>query len=340
MKEAENNFYLETQNPTPEITSEQSIHKENFQHELDDTILAYETKKEEVKKKIVEISSSIQALTQELREVCQRLGIEAQDETVPSLDNLRKKEVALRQEQIQVSANYPGDWTLLLRERMLDPVSKEKFIQTRTETIQHMKPGNIPKNDGLSLIKPENYQTYYQTQIDEYDKNVKRIFDSTDVRESSEFGKTPEKLGKGEIGFEGAVFADARKSDGSQLSNREKNIIEAHEKGHGIRDFVSEDQRDFRQSIDFEVIRQKDKETGRREIGYLRQTEEIAERMAQLKNYFGFKAGDLFTKEHLEYAKQHYIQDIGLDNNMTTFFAAITEHTVDKFIETINKYPL
>lgn len=147
-------------------------------------------------------------------------------------------------------------------------------------------------------------------------------------------------MGKGEIGFEGAVFSDAQRLDGRELSNRDKNIIESHEKGHGLRDFVSNDASDFRQSIDLDIIRQNDFETGTRQIGYLRVAEEIAERMAQLKNYFGMKAGDTFTKDHLKYAISHYVDDVDLDNNMTVFLKAVTERTVGKFINTINKYPL
>lgn len=259
----------------------------------------------------------------------------------PSIDAMDTKLQALRLEQIKTSSNYPGDWTLLLRDRMLDPITKEKFIETREATMPNMKQEQIPQKsgDGISYIKESDYKEYYQKQIDIYDETVQRIFNSTHVEESSEYNKKPENLGKGEIGFPGVVFSDAIK-DGRELTLREKNIIESHEKGHGLRDFVSSDQQDFRQSIDMDVIRQNDSETGIRQIGYLRTADEIAERMAQLKNYFGMKAEDIFTKDHLKYAADNYITDTSLDNNMTVFFKAITERTADKFMDTINKYPL
>lgn len=305
------------------------------------TIEEYVSGKKDIQDKEERIGRQLSVLKDQLLEVRNRLGIDSDSNTDQGILDLEKELEVIENEKIKASANYPGDWTLLLRERMFDPISKQKFIETRAAAMLNMKPGEVPENkDGISLIKETGYQKYYQEQIDEYDANVERIFNSTNISEASDFGKTSEKLGKGEIGFEGAVFADARKLDGLELSNREKNIIESHEKGHGLRDFVSEDSRDFRQSIDLEVIRQKDRETGKREIGYLSQAEEIAERMAQLKNYFGMKADEKFTKQHLNYAREHYLKDIDLDNNMSTFFAAITPMTEDKFIETINKYPL
>lgn len=43
-----------------------------------------------------------------------------------------------------------------------------------------------------------------------------------------------------------------------------------------------------------------------------------------------------FTKEHLRYAKEHYIADTGLDNGMAFFFQAISPEKEDAFLEIIN----
>ena len=343
MNQEGNNFNnIEETVASPEVQVQNTLEQENqIPLESIDALVVYESKKEEVQEKIVEVSGRIDILVEKLKEVRESLNL-PHNENAPSIDELRGEQDNLKQEQIKVSANYPGDWTLLLRDRMLDPITKDKFIETRTAALPNMKPGEVPPKptDGISLVKEKTYQVYYQDQIDKYEVNVSKIFDRTHIGESAEHDKQEHNLGKGEIGSEGIIFVDGTKLDGTSLSVRQKNIIESHEKGHGLRDFVSEDIRDFTQSIDLDVIRKKDQETGRREIGYLRQSEEIAERMAQLKNYFGLKAGDEFTKEHFEYAKQHYVKDIDLDNNMTTFFDAVTEHTIDKFIETINRYPL
>ena len=68
------------------------------------------------------------------------------------------------------------------------------------------------------------------------------------------------------------------------------------------------------------------------------QADELVARMSQLKNYFGFKGNEPFTKEHLAYAREHYIQDTGLDNNMKSFFEAVPSEKEDEFILVMNKY--
>jgi hypothetical protein len=222
---------------------------------------------------------------------------------------------------------------------MLDPITKEKFISTRLEAMKFMKLGHSPESDEINFEKKESYAGYYQNQIDNYDENVRKIFDRTHITPSQESGKQPHNIGNGTYGEEGVVFPDGVMNK-KPLTVREKNIIEAHEKGHGLRDFTTEDQQDFKHSIDVNVLIDEEKVTGIRTRGYLMQAMEIAERMAQLKNYFGMTASDEFTIYHLKYAKTHYLNDVGLDNNMTLFFKAITPNSEKKFIETVNRYPL
>ncbi len=308
------------------------------------TLEGYQESNVAVKQEIARTEQDRDSLVVQVGAVREKLYGENVPPTVdiPSVDAIDTRLEALRLEQIKTSSNYPGDWTLLLRDRMLDPVTKEKFIKTRVDAMVHMKEGQIPPKpeSGFNLTKDTAYQEHYQKQIDEYDENVQRIFNSTEYTTAGEADKEPRVLGTGNIGQTGTVFSDAIKSDGSKLTPREKNIIEAHEKGHGIRNFVSSDRQDFTQSIDLDVVRQNDLETGKRQIGYLGTAEEIAERMVQLKNYFGMNASDTFTKDHLKYATEHYLADISLDNNMAIFLKAVTEKTADKFIDTINNYPL
>jgi hypothetical protein len=298
---------------------------------------------ETIKEEIKNLENQKQELQTQIDSVRNQLGLSSNiHDEIPSIKHIEDEIKKLLKEQIKTSSNYAGDWTLLLKNRMLDPLTKEKFIETRARAMLDMKLGKIPEQsqDGLNYIKKTQYQEYYQNQIDEYDANVEQIFDSTQIGKALDFNKQPHNLGVGSIGSEGAVFTDSINMNGEPLTIRQKNIIEAHEKGHGLRDFVAEDKRDFMRVIDMDIINQNDVETGKRNRKYLGDAEEIAERMAQLKNYFGFTASDIFTKEHLEYAKQHYVKDTGLDNSMTLFFDAVTEKTVDTFIEVINQYPL
>ena len=123
---------------------------------------------------------------------------------------------------------------------------------------------------------------------------------------------------------------------GEKLTEKQKSIVEAHEKGHVLRPFHGMFFSDyFNSGFEtyklYKILNEKDyEELSKRElkrngskplsksneqltddhIAYLFSGEEIAERMSQLKNYFGMKATDIFTKEHLDYAQNHYREDI------------------------------
>jgi len=57
--------------------------------------------------------------------------------------------------------------------------------------------------------------------------------------------------------------------------------------------------------------------------------------MSQLKNYFGMKPKEIFTKAHLDYARKHYAQEEH-DNMMTEFFMMITPEKEKRFLEVMN----
>ncbi len=66
---------------------------------------------------------------------------------------------------------------------------------------------------------------------------------------------------------------------------------------------------------------------------------EVSARGTQLKNYFGLTDDSQeFTEDMLRYAAKHYIEDTGIDNNMSEFFASITDYK--KLAEWINKHSL
>jgi hypothetical protein len=132
----------------------------------------------------------------------------------------------------------------------------------------------------------------------------------------------------------------------AKLTKKQWSMLEAHEKGHAIRDYRGTwfDQY-YRKGFDLQAFLATDKATNKhhnRDLalayarGYLFTAHEIAERMAQLKNYFGMRDNEEFTQEHLEYARNNFVQDVGLDNNMTDFFSAITPETTPDFLRIIN----
>ncbi len=72
-------------------------------------------------------------------------------------------------------------------------------------------------------------------------------------------------------------------------------------------------------------------------ITYISSGAEIAERMSQLKNWLGFTGADIFTKQHLQIARERYILETDLDNYMEVFLTAITPETEDSFITLMNQ---
>lgn len=255
------------------------------------------------------------------------------DELNASIDTRER----MRQELIEVSANYPGDWTGLLYERMTDPVSREKFIACRTEAMEAMKDGEVGKLD-----KEEAFKKYYQNQIDHYDETIAQVFSYTRIG-----NEHPQTLGKSlNIGDPGVVYSGAHHKDGTPLTTRQKNIIEAHEKGHGLRDFESPiDGREIRLVIDEEENKKLEEAKPRKDGNsyspeYLRDAREIIERMAQFKNYFGMGAADAFEKKHLDHIREHYVTDTELDNGITDLLTCVTPKTEAAFLSVINKYPI
>jgi hypothetical protein len=256
---------------------------------------------------------------------------------------------SLQEKLLVGSANYPGDWTGLLLARMRDPISKQKFIEQRMEALPGLKEGAVPaQHQGGKYEK--GYQVHYQSQVDEYDQRLEHIFASTGIGKASEFGKTPRNLGQNSINQPGIMFTDATHK-GVPLSSRQMNIVEAHEKGHGLRDFTSSiDRQELRAVIDPELLMELTEEyqelertglkEGRFRGSYVEHPDEIVERMAQFKNYFGMGATDTFTKKHLDYIREHYIADTGLDNGITDLLRCVSPKTEASFLAVINKYPI
>lgn len=241
---------------------------------------------------------------------------------------------------------YEGDWTNILRTRLLDPDTKAKFfaLKRRCPTLETRTQARIDqecaRNPSCRYAVDIPYDVY-QRMLDEsqYDANVEKVFNSTQYTEAHQIGRSPKELGwsKG-LGDEGTVFKDGQFSDGTNLdNNRHKNIIEAHEKLHGVvmgtltnreKDFIKTA---FLQSDDIPVFR---------EVlpGYTfdQQVDEIIARMSQLKNFFGFAGGESFTKAHLDFARENYVYVTGIDNGMTALFNAIRPDNENKFIELMN----
>ena len=300
------------------------------QQEDDRAVTEYTIRNENVAKKLAATEDRLNSL---------HLIENVDDFSEAEINLLIAERKALKHEAITASANYPGDWTNLLYKRLIDPITKEKFILQRTEAMKYMK------DDPAMVSRREMPKVHYQDQIDEYEKNIEHVFSMTEVGPAESFGSRGKNLGNmGNMGV-GAVFSDAEHTN-TPLSNRQKNIIEAHEKGHCLRDFVSSyDRQEIQSSIDNKIITKLNalrQTNGIERIApsYVSNPMEIAERMAQFKNYFGMGANDIFTKQHLDHIRERYVQDTGLDNGVSDLLYVVTPETEKTFLAIINKYPI
>lgn len=250
------------------------------------------------------------------------------------------------QEMVEVSANYPGDWTELLHKRAIDPVTKEKFSTQRTEAMLAMKDGAVPEQEQGNKYG-KRYTEHYQRQMDKYGARVSNIFSHTNIEVGG--ATRAATLGSGNIDKPGTVYLDAHK-DGVPLTDKQKNIIEAHEKMHGLFDSQSPtDKLEIRSIFDEEAVSQLQasyEESRKRGVdtkfnrNYLENPDEIIARLSQFKNYFGMSADEEFTKKHLDQVRKRYISDTGLDNGVSDLLSCVTPQTEQAFLKVINKYPI
>ena len=252
--------------------------------------------------------------------------------------------------EVEKTANYEGDHTLLFLERLHNPEVNRKLVESLTqEYIFRYYKSNPEKGE-------EDIDKIREIQKKKLDERIEKVFNSTGVNL-----KEKNNPGYGYLNETGSVcpLVEAKKIDIEQegfLSKKQLNLIESHEKGHGIRHFNEDspigksikDSLDFSQVVidekDLNLLRTRSKIKDNKDeaiIGFyldgLRNSpDEIIERMAQLRNYFGMKGNEEFTKEHIVYAKENYIKDIGMSVQIKPFLDAITENSEKNFLYVIN----
>lgn len=249
---------------------------------------------------------------------------------------------------IEQQANYEGNHTLLLVSRVQDPVIREQIINfllhdETTYVGETLRPDPVT---GRYVRGP--YIPATRSELEKrLDENIERAMDQTQI----DLDETHEMSSALVMKLNCILPWTGKKPTAHQ-----QNIIESHEKGHIIRPYVGKGfKKYFIEGFDTEEMpfSTKDVETlitvspesykgksfdqiKKSTQEYLFEGGEIAERMSQLKNYFGMTGSENFTKEHLAYARLHYVEDTGIDNLMTHFFAAITPETEERFLEIIN----
>jgi hypothetical protein len=276
---------------------------------------------------------------------------------------------------IEQQANFEGSWTNLMCERLKNPEIRKQVIDLLVECAP-VATGRVIAMIGSQKIYEHGDPKSKEQIEKEFDKKLENIQTDTPISFGTEKPNAGGYVGPKEETFvrmkKEKPYNKKRevlnlnwidRVTGEKPTEKNWNIIESHEKGHVIREYgVRTENRSyffgekFWKAFDFSAVKYSDntydyfrEQTKRDGFGEktddeirekllddLKNPTELTERMSQLKNYFGINGSEQFTKGHLEYVREHYINDTNLDNTMTQFFQAITSEKEDAFIELIN----
>lgn len=255
---------------------------------------------------------------------------------------------------LEKQANCEELASLLLFERLQNPKIRQQVVDLIFEAEQSRKDEKIVETvrdeEGKPLKEGSKFITIKKVYIPETKERIEEDFDKALVKVMTD---TPISLGEEQPslrlgGREVLPLKWIFPTTGQKPNRQQMSIIEAHEKGHMVRRYLHGYLDDkFLKAFDPSLVEITESELSdyknmtREEakkslLRYLFSASELAERMSQLKNYFGMRGDEQFTKEHLYYAKEHYIQDTGMDNRMKLFFQAISLEKEPLFIELIN----
>lgn len=250
---------------------------------------------------------------------------------------------------IESQANYEGNHTLLFFERMANARVRSKLINDLVEhKIGQRRIELEESKDYLENIRGE-LEFIIEKEIEEKIQTAKSHTNIkyADPAKPEIAGTTSEGVG---LIFLHSILPDNNKKFTSKMNG----IIEAHEKGHEIRWFGFVDtnfSKKISEGFDFSKVEimnstieaakryapeRTEEELKDMIILYQENVNELYERMSQLKNYFGMRGDEVFTKEHLDYAKNNYLKDTGMGSQMKYFLDAITPQTEVKFIDLMN----
>ncbi len=234
---------------------------------------------------------------------------------------------------IEQQANFEGSWTNLMIERLRNPDVQNQMINLlladdeyskseSEETVNKFRRMFIGVGQNTEILKRKTSRELEN----EINERINLVSNDTPISFDKNERPHADPCGR-------EIMPADWIMDGWKPTVLIKNIVESHEKGHVIRPWTSTYLHlKFRSVLDLETQRK----YGNEHFGYIASPKEIVERMVQLKNYFGMAQNEKFTKEHLLYAREHYIIDTRLNNNMSQFFEAITPEKEDAFIELIN----
>jgi hypothetical protein len=244
---------------------------------------------------------------------------------LPGSPNVNKVDAADYMSLEAPKGNMYGENQVQVQQsRLLNPEIKAKFFEHQAPQVDPVIETNFftrsklwkaPRDHG-NRITPENYEDF-----------VKNIHGSTDYGIAEGTGYQPSNLGVGTYGKPGMVFSDA------PLNNLGKDIVNAHEKNHGM----------FARTLSKEMGQDLLKPFGTKKplsgYGTSEQADEVFGRMGQFKNAVGMGDNQTFTLGHLNLIRKNYAKSF-LDNGITEMLAKIKPGSLGEkeFLKNMNKY--
>jgi hypothetical protein len=274
-----------------------------------------------------------------------------------SLEKVQQTNPENSQEQqektIEQQANYEGNHSLLLFERIQNPDVFNKLVNDIYEdrTSVDFSSYDYIDPEYVKSLERDEYFVKQDIKIE-----LQQALETTS--KSTEIGFSENGYLNSSKGISGTGYVEICSSDSKNQFNEttlNKNITEAHEKGHTIRGYNTDSgfTENLRSAFDFEKVSFSEEEyneirglkngyenDSNDEIQegfseYLSFPWEIVERMSQVKNYFGMSGFEEFTQEHLDYVRKNYVQDTGsYGPQIQPFFDSITDD--EKFINLMN----
>jgi hypothetical protein len=217
---------------------------------------------------------------------------------------------------------YGENQVLIQQQRLLHPDIKAKFFENQAPEFTPSQPTNslfnvekTPKDFG-NRITPKNYEDF-----------VNRIHGSTAYDFAASANRKPHNLGVGNYDVPGKVFKDA------PLNDLGKDIINAHEKNHGI--FAGTLSKEMQESL----LKPFGTKKAIPNYADKHQADEVLSRMGQFKNAVGIGDNQTFTLGHLNLIRKNYANSF-LDNSITEMLAKIKPGSAGEkeFLKNMNKY--
>lgn len=252
--------------------------------------------------------------------------------------------------------NFEGNDSELLFKRIRDSHIKSQIVdlllQKELDIAKKIEDGeyetigeNLYRLNG-TVINRRDMDAFRAKSREEVEEALDKTITEAETSTNIAFGSEAPNVNEISLGW--------KLPNGQKPSTKQMAMVEAHEKGHVIRPYFGElFNRHFLQGFDTSkiVFTEQDYEQIKKEnnldaisfeqvrdnlVEAVFCAEELAERMSQLKNYYGLDGPQVFTKDQLQYAREHYVEDTGMDNYMRFFFQAITPETEEVFLRIMN----